>query len=434
MRLWLIPTVYVGASVIGGLALPRIEQAYLPSYTLNLSVASAQAYLSAAASGMMALTGIVFAMAFVMVQFSAIAYSPRLVLWFARDRVLFHSLGAFSATFLYALFTLAWVDRGASGTVPLLSSMIVAIMLIVSMLLFSRLVQRLSDLQITNVLHLTGDKGREVIRDMFGRREDKAAAAQEPGQRGAAAARLGPATQALRYSGEPRTIAKLDIEALVRHAQQAGGVIVMMCAVGDTVVEGTLLLDIHGAESQLPERVLMRAVHLERERTFEQDPKYPIRLLVDIAIKALSPAINDPTTAVQTIDQIEDLLRRLGSHDLDAGYASDANGVVRLIVPMPTWEDYLTLAFDEIRQYGATSVQVIRRLRAALVGLTDSLSSAERADAVRRYLEHLDLVIEHSTLDAEDRLMARQEDRQGLGLSRGCAAATDRNKVSGPSR
>jgi uncharacterized membrane protein len=163
----------------------------------------------------------------------------------------------------------------------------------------------------------------------------------------------------------------------------------------------------------------MRAIHVDRERTFEQDPKYPIRLLVDIAIKALSPAVNDPTTAVQTIDQLEDLLRRLGGYDLDAGYAGDANGVVRLIFPMPTWEDYLTLAFDEIRQYGATSVQVMRRLRSALVGLTDSLSSGERADAVRRYLQHLDLVIEHSTLDAEDRLMAHQEDRQGLGLSRG---------------
>jgi uncharacterized membrane protein len=193
--------------------------------------------------------------------------------------------------------------------------------------------------------------------------------------------------------------------------------------VGDTLVEGTLLLQIHDAESRLPEEGLMRAVRLSRERTFEQDPKYPIRILVDIAIKALSPAINDPTTAVQTIDQIEDLLRRLGEHELDAGRASDANGVVRLIFPMPTWEDYLTLALDEIRQYGVTSVQVMRRLRSALVGLADSLSSTERANAVRRYLEHLDLVIEHSTLDAKDRLMAHREDRQGLGLTRGRAAA-----------
>lgn len=80
MRLWVIPMIYVAVSAVCGLTLPRIEQAYLGAYTLNLSVASAQAYLSAAASGTMALTGIVFAMAFIMVQFSAIAYSPRLVL------------------------------------------------------------------------------------------------------------------------------------------------------------------------------------------------------------------------------------------------------------------------------------------------------------------------------------------------------------------
>jgi len=185
------------------------------------------------------------------------------------------------------------------------------------------------------------------------------------------------------------------------------------------MVEGTSLLRVHGG--RLPEKLLLRAVRLERERTFEQDPKYPIRLLVDIAIKALSPAINDPTTAGQTIDQIEDLLRRLGKHALDSGYAADADGIVRLVYPMPTWEDYLTLAFDEIRQYGATSVQVLRRLRSALVDLADSLADDERAEVVRHYLQQLDLGIEHSPLESEDRLKARQEDRQGLGLSRRAA-------------
>jgi uncharacterized membrane protein len=132
MQLWLIPMIYVAASVVCGLGLPRIEQLYLSSYTFDLSVSSAQACLSAAASGMMALSGIVFAMAFVMVQFSAIAYSPRLVLWFARDRTLFHSLGVFAATFIFSLFALAWIDRGGSGRVPLFSTLLVAIMLILS--------------------------------------------------------------------------------------------------------------------------------------------------------------------------------------------------------------------------------------------------------------------------------------------------------------
>ena len=164
-----IPMFYVAGAVLGGLALPRLEQAYLSDYTLDLSISSAQAYLSAAASGMMALTGIVFAMAFVMVQFSAIAYSPRLVLWFARDRMLFHALGLFTATFIYALFTLAWVDRGGSAKIPLFSTLLVGIMIIVSMLMFARLMQRLGDLQIGNVLHLVGDQGRAVIGHVFRR-------------------------------------------------------------------------------------------------------------------------------------------------------------------------------------------------------------------------------------------------------------------------
>jgi uncharacterized membrane protein len=339
------------------------------------------------------------------------------VLWFARDRMMFHALGAFTATFVYALFTLAWVDRGGSAKVPLFSTFLVGIMIVVSMLMFARLMQRLGDLQIGNVLHLVGDQGRDVIRYMFRRLDDQAAVTSAPG--GAAGdARLGPATQTVKYFGKPRTIARFDVRSLVALAQRAGGTIAMACAVGDTLVEGAILLRVHGAAAPLPEDALRGAVRLGRERTFEQDPKYPIRLLVDIAIKALSPAINDPTTAVQTIDQLEDILRRLGASELDAGYAADETGALRLVFPTPTWEDYLTLAFDEIRQFGSSSVQVLRRMRSALVGLTDLLPGEDRAEAVRRYLEHLDHVIEASSFDVEDQRMARQEDRQGIGLSR----------------
>jgi uncharacterized membrane protein len=417
MRLWLIPTIYVLASVAGGLAVPRMERAYLPLTVLDMSVSSAQAYLSAVASGMMGLTAIVFAMAFIMVQFSAIAYSPRLMLlWFARDRLLFHSLGIFIATFTYALFTLGWVDRGGTATVPAISPLIVAVMLIVSMLLFARLVQRLGELQITSVLHLIGERGRGVIREMFKPVEQAATAREVIGPVDNQSA-PGATMQYVNYSGSPRTIAKFDIDALVRQAAGVGGVIVMTSAVGDTLVQGTPVLQVLSGARRLPEESLMRAIHLEAQRTFEQDPKYSIRLLVDIAIKALSPAINDPTTAVQTIDQIEDLLLRLGACELDAGYARDASGTLRLIFPMATWEDYMSLAFDEIRQYGASSVQVMRRLRSAMVQLANSLSPA-RAEVVRKHLAHLDAVIEHSPLDAEDRLIASQEDRQGLGQSR----------------
>ena len=433
MRLWLIPASYVTIATVCAFVLPRLERAYSGDFALKISISSAQAVLSTAAAGMMALTAIVFAVAFVVVQFSAIAYSPRVVLLFARDRTLFHTLGIFIATFIYSLWTLAWIDRAGSGSVPMFSVLLVGTLVIGSMLLFARLVERLNDLQINNVLYAIGDSGREVIGAMFQpsderRRERGAAAADRPDN-----ALPASPPQVLRYSGPPRTITSFDIAGLVGHAQKAQCQIVMACAVGETLVEGTTLLEVQGAKAELPEEELVAAIHLAKERTFEQDPKYPIRLLVDIAIRALSPAINDPTTAVQTIDQIEDLLRRLGRSDLDVGQVRDASGILRLIYNVPTWEDYLALAFDEIRQYGAGSVQVMRRLRSAFISVAESMTDKERVDMVKRYLDHLDFTIDRSSFDQADRTAARQEDRQGIGLSRkltGSRLSTDRNKAS----
>jgi uncharacterized membrane protein len=414
---WSIPMLYVGVTVVCAFVLPRLENEYLASFSLSLSVSSALAAASAIASGMIALTGIVFALAFVMVQFSAVAYSPRLVAWFGRDPMLFHSLGLFTATFLYAIAVMAWTDRGGSGKVPLFSVMLVLLLLILSMIVFARLVNRLNDLQIGSVLQLIGQKGREVIQDMFPRLDAQAGTKPQSWSIAAEQARQRPVVQTLHYSGEPRTIARFDIDALVEQARTADAVIVMECAVGDALVEDAVLLRVRGGKP-LPEAHLRQAIEVARERTFEQDPKYPLRLLVDIAIKALSPAINDPTTAVQAIDQIEDLLRRLGRCALDVGCVEDDRGALRLVFPTPSWGDYLALAFDETRQYGAGSVQVMRRLRAALVGLAESVTEAGRKELVQRYLQHLNLAVEHSALDAEDRVMALQEDRQGLGLSR----------------
>jgi uncharacterized membrane protein len=416
MNPWFIPMIYVIASAAAGMVLPRIELAYVTGYNVRLSVASTQAAVSAAASGMMALTGIVFALSFVMIQFSAIAYSPRLVALFARDRTLYHSLGVFSATFIYAFFTLAFVDRDGSGRVPPLSVWAVGILLIVSMFLFALLVRQVHGLQITKVLQFIGNKGRDVIAESH---QNSATQRAEPKADHDAARpqAFGPVSQIVAYSETPKAITSLDPDALVASARQAGAVIVMACAVGDTLTHGSTVLRVHGAARSIAEQELMRAVHLGDDRTFDQDLKYPVRLLADIAIKALSAAINDPTTAVQAIDQIEDLLHRLAQHGLHSGVVKDADGVVRLVIPVPAWDDYLSLAFDEIRQFGYTSVQVMRRLRAALISLSESTTPAQ-ADAVRRYLDHVDRMIKESALDAEDKAKALEQDRQGFGISR----------------
>jgi uncharacterized membrane protein len=130
-------------------------------------------------------------------------------------------------------------------------------------------------------------------------------------------------------------IQALDIHRMGALAVREKGILAMALAVGDTVANGMPLLRVHGSEGPLSERKLRRLVRLGTERTFDQDPKYAIRILVDIAIRALSPAINDPTTAVQALDQIEDLMFRLGRCKLSAGRLRDAEGKLRLEFPCP---------------------------------------------------------------------------------------------------
>jgi uncharacterized membrane protein len=416
LPLWLIPAGYVVATVAAGEILPRLEHTYWAALSSGMRSESALAFFSSVSSGMMALTGIVFAIAFVMVQFSASAYSPRLVVVFANDPSLYHTVGVFSATFGYSLAALAWTSRGESETAPLFSTIAVIVLLIVSLLAFARLVQRVSDLQITSVLDKLGEQGRNVIHNTFRPAADDTGECSDVG---APPLTLGPALQTLTYTGRPRVIAQFDLRGLVLLAHDANAVIAVECAVGDTLVANMAMLRVHGAAAKLiPEPMLMRAVHLARARTFAQDPKYAIRLLVDIAIRALSPAVNDPTTAVQALDQIEDLLQRLGRSELDAGRAFDASGKLRLVFPMPTWQDYLELAFDEIRQFGKTSIQTVRRLRSALAGLAGTVHSDARRTLVQQYLEHLNSNVDLSEFDDKDRITALQEDRQGLGLSR----------------
>ncbi len=376
-----------------------------------MSVAVAITLYSSVASGMLALTGIVFSLTFVMVQFSATAYSPRLVMWVARDPVISHSLGVFTATFLYALAALSGIDRTGSETVPLISAWVVIGLLLASVAMFISLIHRITLLQVNHMLIFTGDQGRKVIATIYSSWKSEAPATGTDDFRS-----LTP-SQTLIHRGRPRSVQAVDVAALVDLAKASDGIIDIVVAVGDTVVESTPVLHVFGARQPVDDCKLRKGIEFGEERTFEQDPKYAIRLLVDIAIKALSPAINDPTTAVQALDQIEDLLLRLGHCHLEIGKYRDSDGTVRLVVPFPTWDDLVRLAFDEICAYGATSVQVMRRMNALIADLTRAVPEERRA-TLKYWNARLKTTIARTFADGEERLDASKEDRQGLGVPR----------------
>ena len=406
---WGIPLIYTSVTLLVSMSFPRFEHYFMPEMVSTISPAAAMAICSSIASGMIALTGIVFSLTFVMVQFSATAYSPRLVMWVAREPVVSHALGVFIATFLYALGMLGWVDRSDSGKVPFISGWMVVGLLVVSMAMFIALIERVGMLQVNRMLIFTGDQGRKAISDIYHSHELAGAVAE------AEAVQELPARQTITYTGSPQVVQAIHMGALLQLATASDAVIEVVTAVGDTVIEKTPLLCIRGGNRKIDERLLKNAIELGEERTFEQDPKYALRLIVDIAIKALSPAINDPTTAVQALAQIEDLLLRLGCFRLNIGGFRDGQGTLRLVIQFPVWDDYLRLALDEIRTYGEGSVQVMRRMKALIANLLATLPP-ERHPALHQMEERLLGSIKRSFQDIEEQQIASVADRQGLGL------------------
>jgi uncharacterized membrane protein len=218
------------------------------------------------------------------------------------------------------------------------------------------------------------------------------------------------------HRGTSAIILAVDVPRLVAEAKDAGGVVDFAPQVGDFVGTGEALFLLHGGAKSIDDDLLRSCVIFGSERTLEQDPLFGIRILVDIAIKALSAAINDPTTAVLAIDQLHGLLRSAGRRNLRTDFILDPNGALRVIFRTPDWDAFVHLAFVEIRFCGASNIQIARRLRAMIVNLANTLPT-DRHAALRREFHLLDQMLEKLYVLPEDLALARIPDSQGLGGS-----------------
>ena len=176
----------------------------------------------------------------------------------------------------------------------------------------------------------------------------------------------------------------LDEALLVELASGSGTVLRTAVRLGEFVPEGAPLLEVLGDPAGLDVAAVRRAVVQGRDRTMQQDVAFGVRQLVDIAERALSPSLNDATTAVQCLDQLHDLLRRLATRPLRTGVHVDDGGRVRLVLPPERLEDYLSLALDGIEQYGGEVRPVQERLTALLADVEAAALPEHRAVLARR--------------------------------------------------
>lgn len=411
-RIWGIPAVYISVALILAAVLPAWER-YAGVPARIFSPETSLTLLSTISGGMITFTGIVFSMIFVMVQFSSNSYSPRLAPFYLHDNVIKHSLGMFTATFLFTLTTIAWASIIGDKIIPDISVLISIGAVALSAMLFLALIQRISVLQITSVLFMITRFGRKEILENYPVLMTGNKTTSETREK----LELPPVQQVITYDGISASLLEVNIKHLVNVAKRSDTVIEVLYAAGDLVPEGADVMKVFGKAPGVSEWQAVRALRMGEQRTIDQDPKYAFRLIVDIAIRALSPAINDPTTAVMSLDRLEDLLRVLVNRDMMETRYYDKKGNLRVICQTPDWDDFLALAVDEIRIYGAPSIQVSRRLLALLTDL-EKLAPESRKQAIRDHIQRVDVSIKRAFTDKDDRAEARHPDRQGIGLTR----------------
>ncbi|MDX6302928.1 MAG: hypothetical protein QOF53_4142 [Nocardioidaceae bacterium] len=372
----------------------------------SYSASTASALLSAVAAAMVGLVGLVVTIGVLVVQMATGTLSPRFMRLWYRDRLQKVVLASFTATFAFAYILLSEVG---SGGVPDLgvtvAGVAVTLDLFLLLLYLDRFVHALRPVAVAAAMARSG----LAVVAATALAEGMPRATTPPRQRS------GPQASLAVRCDRSGAIQAVNVRGIVDLAARRRLVCELRQTVGDFVVPGAVLADLWGAADESDARRVRGMVALGHERTIDQDPAFAVRIIVDIAIRALSPAINDPTTATQMINHIESLLFGIGSAQLhEHGVVRDREGVVRLTVPTRSWEDYLELAISEIRLYGATSPQVCRRLRAMLVDLEAMVPPGRRA-AVAEQLALLDRTVSESFPDPELQHFALGEDRQGIG-------------------
>jgi uncharacterized membrane protein len=411
--LWVVPVLCVlGGALLsfGTIALDRFfdYQAIPLDFVGDPSAASA--ILSTIAASMVSLAALVLTITMVVVQLAMGQFSPRIVQRILRDKPSQLAIGLFVATFVHAILTLREVtDQGdGTGQVPGIAVLTAFVLVLASIAALVVYVHHIGQaLRVAALIELVGRETRRLLDRVYPDR--------------------GPPfdpdldTNPVVRARESGVITAIDHDALVEEATRAGCRLELVPALGEFVPADAPLYRVEGNAERLDEDRLHEALILKLERTLDEDVAYGLRLLVDIAERSLADSpLQDPTTAVQAIDRLHDILRQLARRPFPDGRYRDEAGEVRLVVRPMTWDAYVHLAFDEIRLAGAASPQVARRLTAALTDLR-TVAPAGRTESIDRQLELLAHSTETSMSDERDIAFALHGDPEGIG-----AAASDR--------
>jgi uncharacterized membrane protein len=399
--LWVVPLLFIVAGIALSLVTTSVDDGTLVPQSVSGDTTAALQILYLIAFAMLTLTGLVLSLLVVAVQLAMGTFSPRIVRQILQDRPSQAAIGLFAGTFTHAMLSMRAVRTTAAGegSVPGLA-VVVAIVLVLCCI--ATLVWYLNHIaQSLRTAALVGWVANDTITTLDRVYPDRG---DEP-----------PLDPDLVIAPRSGVIFEVGHDRLVSLAERTDCRLELLWAVGDFVPTGSALVRVVGEPSDLAQDAVARCIVLGPERTLNQDVAYGIRLLVDIAERSLAAGpFSDPTTAVQAIDRLHDILRQTAHRPMHSGRYRDATGTLRLVVPTLQWNGLVQLAFDEIRVAGSGSPQVSRRLVAALDDLL-AVAPPERKAPLESQRALLDEVASVAASTELDRAAAMVPDPSGLG-------------------
>lgn len=341
----------------------------------------------------------------VAIQVASGQLTPRIIAaTLLRDNPIRLTVGLLIFTLLFCTGALARLGTGAHHGVAAIGGLLGFSTILAFLYLIDHAARLLRPV---SVVWLVGEQGRAVIESVYP--ESARKSGLQPKQK-----QDPRPTQVILHEGRSAIVLAVNLRRLVDLAERRNSLIELVPRVGDFVASGDPLFRVEDGASNVDDRALRATVAFGPERTIEQDSTFAFRIIVDVAVKALSKAINDPTTAVLAIDQLQRLLRIVGNRHLQDAEIRGRSGQIRVIFHTPNWDDFVQLTFSEIRLYGAENFQIARRLRSMIESLMQSLPEYRRPALVGQ-LGLLDRSIEKLYTLPEDLALARTPDAQGLG-------------------
>ena len=407
--LWPLPVAALVIAAALGVALPRLDEATgdavppsVSAFLFGGGAGSAQTVLSAVATSLITVTSLTFSLTVLTLQLASSNYSPRLLRTFTRDRFVQRTLALFVGSFVYALTVLRTVrtsDGGREAFVPQLSVTVAYGLTLASALgLVLFLAHLAREIRVETVLRNVHKDADSSIDRVLGQRETSAELPREP-PREAVLRLLAPS------SG---FVVAVHADVLCAAARDVDAVVVVDKRVGDALVAGTPVarawsasgdaLSEEGATT-LREQ-LEHAIATGFERTAQQDVAFGLRQLTDVALKALSPSTNDPTTAVHALNHSAALLGDLLHRDLGAEMVRDDQKTTRVYLRQWSFPELLDLAVDQPRIYGAADPLVLTALGDLLAAVAWLDADHGQAPAVLHHLSRLRRTIEREGHDA----------------------------------